>query len=315
MLRVWVLCAALLPSYTAAAAEVKLIQTTGRIDIQIAGRPFTAFFTGPDAPKPYLHPLRSASGKIVTRSFPMEKLPGESTSDQHHRGVWLGYKLINGFNFWENEFSYHDPKAGKVVTRSIGNLQSGPDSGSFRGTFRWLSPSGDPILEETRTMVFRGDATSRTIDIAIALKALTAATFGDAKDGAFCVRLAEPLIEKNGGAIVNSAGGRAMAQTWGKPASWIDYSGTLDGEAVGVALFEHPSSFHHPSRWHVRDYGLLAINPFGAAAFDKQLPDAAFTLPESQSLHLQYRIVIHPALAPAQIEALYRQFAALQPMP
>ena len=28
-------------------------------------------------------------------------------------------------------------------------------------------------------------------------------------------------------------------------------------------------SFHHPSRWHVRDYGLLAINPFGSNSFDK----------------------------------------------
>ena len=293
MLRLLVLCAALLPAHAARAAEVKVAQTGDRIEIQIAGRPFTAFFTGPDAPKPYLHPLRSASGKIVTRSFPMEKLPGESTSDQHHRGVWLGFKLVNGFNFWENEFSYHDPKAGKVVTQSIGEIHSGADSGSVHATFRWLSPSGQPILEETRTMVFRGDA----------------------KDGAFCVRLAEPLIEKNGGVIVNSAGGRKMAQTWGQPASWVDYSGTVEGEKLGVALFEHPSSFHHPSRWHVRDYGLLAVNPFGAQAFDKQLPDATFTLPEGQSIHLRYRIVIHPAMEPAQIENLYRQFAEFDPHP
>jgi hypothetical protein len=312
MLRLLVLWAAVLP---ARAADVKLAQTGDRIDIQIAGRPFTAFFTGPDAPKPYLHPLRSASGKIVTRSFPMENLPGESTSDQHHRGVWLGYKLLNGFNFWENEFSYHDPKAGKVVTQSVGEIQSGSGAGSLHATFRWLSPSGQPILEETRSMVFRGDATSRTIDVRIALQALTAATFGDAKDGAFCVRLAEPLIEKNGGTLVNSAGGRKMAQTWGQPASWVDYSGTLDGEKLGIALFEHPSSFHHPSRWHVRDYGLLAVNPFGANAFDKQLPDATFTLPEGQSIGLRYRIVVHPAMDPAQIEILYRQFAGLDPHP
>src|SRR5580658_5836030 len=187
MLRLLVFCAALLAAQAARAANVKLAQTGDRIDIQIGGRPFTAFFTGPDAPKPYLHPLRSASGKIVTRSFPMEKLPGESTSDQHHRGVWLGYKSVNGFNFWENEFSYHDPKAGKVVAESIGEIQSGSDAGSLRATFRWLSPSGQPILEEARSMVFRGDATLRIIDVAIALKALTAATFGDAKDGAFCV--------------------------------------------------------------------------------------------------------------------------------
>jgi hypothetical protein len=32
-----------------------------------------------DTSMPDLHPLRSASGKIVTRSFPLENIPGEST--------------------------------------------------------------------------------------------------------------------------------------------------------------------------------------------------------------------------------------------
>ena len=25
-----------------------------------------------------------------------------------------------------------------------------------------------------------------------------------------------------------------MAQTWGKPASWVDYSGEVNGEKVGI---------------------------------------------------------------------------------
>lgn len=307
MFRMLLLAVALLP---ARAADVRLVRAGDRIEVAIGGRPFTTVFAGPDVPKPYLHPLRSASGKVVTRGFPMEKIPGESTTDQHHRGVWLGYKSINGFNFWENEFSYHDPKAGKVTTESIGDIHSGPGSGSFHGVFTWLAPTGRPILEESRMMAFGGDATTRTVDVEIVLKALTAATFGDAKDGAFCVRLAEPLIEKNGGMIVNSEGGRQMAQTWGKQASWVDYSGAIEGEKLGVALFEHPVSFHHPSRWHVRDYGLLAVNPFGSQAFDKGLPDAGFTLPEGQSIRLRYRILIHPALDPDRIGALYREFAS-----
>ena len=309
MPRMLPLCAALLSAVMPArsADPVRLTRAGDRIEVSLGGRPFTAFFTGADTPKPYLHPLRSASGKVVTRSFPMEKLPGETTTDQHHRGVWLGYKSIDGFNFWENEFSYHDPRAGKVVTASLAVDSA---AGAIHGVFTWLAPDGRPILQESRVMTFAGDASTRTIDVTIDLKALTAATFGDAKDGAFCIRLAEPLIEKNGGTILNSEGGRQMAQTWGKPASWIDYSGTLDGERLGVALFEHPSSFHHPSRWHVRDYGLLAINPFGAAGFDKTLPSAAFTLPEGQAIHLRYRILIHPAIDAARLADLYRQFAA-----
>jgi hypothetical protein len=291
-------------------AAVTLTQSNGKIHIVVNGQPFTDFYYGPDAPKPYLHPLRSATGKIVTRRFPMENVPGETTTDKHHRGVWLGFKSVNGFNFWENEFSYNDKNAGKVVTRRVGQVKSGADSGSLHGIFAWLSPSGEALLEEDRTMTFRDGDSLRIVDVDLTLKALVDVTFDDSKDGAFSVRLAEPLIEKNSGTLTNSEGGRGMAGTWGKRASWVDYSGELDGEKLGVALFDHPSSFHHPAYWHVRDYGLLAVNPFGANAFDKQVPAAPVHLPKGRSIHLRYRIVIHPAMAPAQIETLYRQFAA-----
>jgi hypothetical protein len=292
------------------SAAVTLTQADGSIHIEIGGKPFSDFYYGPDAPKPYLHPLRSASGRIVTRRFPMENVPGESTTDKHHRGVWLGFKSVNGFNFWENEFSYNDKSAGKVVTRAIEQVKSGESAGSFRGIFAWLSPVGQAMLEEDRKMTFRDGGALRIVDVDLTLKALVDAAFADSKDGAFSVRLAEPLTEKNSGTIVNSTGGRKMAETWGKPANWVDYSGELDGEKLGVALFDHPSSFHHPARWHVRDYGLLAANPFGANAFDPQVPAAPVMLMRGQSLRLRYSIVVHPAMDAAQIERLYQQFAA-----
>ena len=234
----------------------------------------------------------------------MEQIAGESTTDQHHRGVWLGYKDVGGYDFWQNEFSYQNKNAGKVVTRKVEVLKNG-----IQGTFEWLAPLGGAILEETRAMSFRGDETSRMIDVEFNLKALRETTLGDSKDGAFSIRLAEPLTEKNSGVIVNSEGGRKMDQTWGKPAAWVDYNGELNGKKIGVALFEHPDSFHHPSRWHVRDYGLLAVNPFGSNAFDKEAPVSKFTLAAGNSIHLRYQIVIHPEMDAAQIENLYRKFA------
>jgi hypothetical protein len=197
-----------------------------------------------------------------------------------------------------------------VVTRRVDEVKSGPEAGSFRGIFAWLSPTGAAMLEEDRKMIFRDGGELRIVDVDLTLKALVDVMFGDSKDGAFSVRLAEPLIEKNSGTIINSEGGRKMAETWGKRANWVDYSGVLDGEKLGVALFDHPASFHHPAYWHVRDYGLLAVNPFGANAFDKQVPPAPVSLPRGQALRLRYRIVVHPAMDAAQIERLYRQFAA-----
>jgi hypothetical protein len=290
-------------------AGVAVTKVNGHIHIEVGGKPFTDFYYGPDTPKPYLHPLRSASGKIVTRSFPMENIPGESTTDQHHRGLWLGYKDVNGYDFWQNEFSYQNKNAGKVVIATMERLKSGKESGRFGGSFTWLSPEGKPILEETRTMIFRGEAKMRMVDFDLTLKALVDTIFGDSKDGAFSVRLAEPLTEKNSGRITNSEGGHKMAGTWGKTASWVDYSGELGGEKLGVAMFEHPESFHHSSRWHVRDYGLLAVNPFGSNGFDKEAPVARYVLPAGKSVRMRYRILIHGAMDAAEIEKLYRQFA------
>ena len=60
------------------SAQVKITQTPEQIAVDINGKPFTVLYIGgKDLNRPYLHPLRSASGKIVNRSFPAGQLPGD----------------------------------------------------------------------------------------------------------------------------------------------------------------------------------------------------------------------------------------------
>ena len=67
------------------ADQVVLKRTGNQVDVLIGSKPFTTFFFGPESPKPYLHPLRSTQGTIVTRGFPMvTDIPGESTD---HRAL------------------------------------------------------------------------------------------------------------------------------------------------------------------------------------------------------------------------------------
>ena len=94
-----------------------------------------------------------------------------------------------------------------------------------------------------------------------------------------------------------------------KPADWLDYSGTLDGEAVGIAIFDHPKSFHHPARWHARDYGLVSANPFADHAYDPSQPARNFTLDGGASVHLLYRVVVHGKMDAAGIQKLYDAWA------
>src|SRR4051812_12030965 len=87
------------------SAQVKITQGQNKVSVAIDGKPFTEFVTGgDDYAKPYLWPIRAASGTPVTRDWPMDKThPGDSNDHPHHRGLWFGQDEVNGFNFWANE--------------------------------------------------------------------------------------------------------------------------------------------------------------------------------------------------------------------
>ena len=81
--------------------------------------------------------------------------------------------------------------------------------------------------------------------------------FGDTKEGTFALRLA-PELDAPTGTMVNSEGGEGEAQIWGKRANWVDVDGVIDGQSLGVAIFDQPeklSSSHLLARsrlWIVR---------------------------------------------------------------
>lgn len=292
------------------AAEVKISQEQGRIAVEVDGKPFTTFYYGPDTMKPYLHPLRTASGKIVTRQWPMEKnIPGESHDHPHHTGLWFTHGDVNGLDFWAN--LQKGPKFGQVVVDKIQKVKSGKRSGTIEGTFNWLDPSGKPLLREHRIMTFSSDPKTRTIDFDITLTALEPVKFGDTKEGTFAVRLADAIAEKGGtGTLTNAIGATGMKNVWGKPSPWVDYAGTLDGEEAGIAIFDHPSNPRHPTTWHARDYGLFAANIFGLHDFtsDKS-KDGSMSLDPGKSLRFRYRVYIHPGkTADAKLAEEYRSY-------
>src|SRR4051794_27700158 len=87
------------------AGQVKLTPTPGKVAIEIDGKPFTDFYMSGEAfnakvTKPYLWPLRAASGTSITRSWPMVDVPEETAEKkptkngppamdhQHQRGLW-----------------------------------------------------------------------------------------------------------------------------------------------------------------------------------------------------------------------------------
>lgn len=287
------------------AAQVRITQPdAGRIVVQINAQPFTTLYCGPETNKPYLHPLRAASGKIVTRGYPMENLPGEQHDHPHHRGLWFSHGDVNGFDFWANES--RGGKSGRIVLVKVNRVSSGKKSGTIDANFAWRDPSGKELLTEARRMTFYAQPDTRTIDFDITLTSRERIVFGDTKEGTFAIRLAPGLIH-----MADAEGREGEKQIWGRRAEWVDYTGVVAGEPLGVAIFDHPSNPRHPTWWHARGYGLFAANIFGLHDFEHdRSKNGSLTLPPGEKLRFRYRVVIHPGDAPgAKLAQMYQGYA------
>ena len=126
-------------------------------------------------------------------------------------------------------------------------------------------------------MTFYAHPELRIIDFDFDFAAIDKVVFRDTKEGTFAMRMATALDEppakekpgapaENGQARERAGRRAAKPNVWGKRSEWVDYSGVLDGETVGVVMMDHPGNPRHPTYWHSRGYGLHSINPFGAAA-------------------------------------------------
>jgi hypothetical protein len=284
------------------------------VAVNIDGKPFTTFHYGAINNKPYLAPLRSASGKIVTRGFPMENIPGESRDHLHHTGLWFSYDDVNGVKFWENDPSYTKPHVGKIVVTKT-EWKDGEKSGTLSATMEWRDPAtGKPLLVESREMIFYPDPKLRIIDFHVTLTAAQEVTIGDTKEGGFAIRLLDNFTERKGGKMVDANGRTGMANpagtgVWGKRSNWVDYTAEVDGERMGVAIFDNPQNPHSPAYWHARDYGLFALNPFGQNAFDENLAENKTKLATGQKLTFRWRVVIHPGDATTGgVADLYKEY-------
>jgi hypothetical protein len=279
-----------------------------RVAVLVDGVLFTALHSDADARKLYLHPLISSSGKRVTRAFPMESIPGESTDHPHQRGVWIGAEQLSGVDFWENERSYDRPAQGTVTLTGVRDVASGVGEGRFTIDANWVAPDGAIKLVETRTMVFRATDGQRSVDIDLRLRARTAVTFDDNHDAILGLRLATAFEEPHGGKARNAEGVSGWEKLRGSRSAWVDWRADVDGSRVGVAVMDHPSNFRFPTPWHVRDYALLFASPFASRDYSPDAPDGSVSLAPGGELHLRYRILVHDG--DVDIAGAFKEFAA-----
>lgn len=251
--------------------------------------------------KPFLFPVIGPTGKAVTRSYPMEKVEGDDVDHPHHESFWFTHGRVNGVDFWTVD-------QGKIreVEREI--VASGPVLGRLKTRDDWLAPDGSKVCEDERTLTAFDTKEVRILDFEVTLKATAGpVVLGETKEGTFGVRVASSMdVDKKQGGKIRNAEGLEDAEAWGKPSKWVDYSGPVAGETVGISILDHPTSFRHPTTWHVRTYGLFAANPFGGPDF-KVDGYAEHHLAAGESVRLAYRVILHKG-GPESID-LSRRFA------
>jgi hypothetical protein len=277
-------------------------------EITVDGRLFTRY-CHQGAPKPYCYPVMGPTGVPMTRAYPMENVEGETQDHPHHRSLWFTHGEVNGVDFWAE-----GSDKGRQEHRAFLAVEEGPVSGGLRAAVDWVTAEGRKVCEDEREFRVWNVPGVRLLDFTSTLRATEGPVeFGDTKEGSFGIRVASAMDVTPGhpeAHITNSAGQRDE-EAWGKPAEWCDHSGPIDGLMLGISILDHPSSFRHPTYWHVRTYGLFAVNPFGLRHFigDKD-GKGRFTLESGQTVTFRYRILIHPGdVEEAKVADWYGEYA------
>src|SRR5438874_11017048 len=144
-LLIWLLIATACGARAAAADEARIkverSEHSLRIRARVPGKEqwceLATFVMDPKL-RPYLHPLRDASGRVV--------LTDDKPADhpwQH--GIFTGFHRVNGFNYWKED-------EGRQHFVRLVDLSENDDRASWRSLTEWVAPDGRAVLEEEQSV-------------------------------------------------------------------------------------------------------------------------------------------------------------------
>lgn len=289
-----------------------------KIDVLADGQPFTSFCWYDSVYKPILYPVYTSTGTEITRGFPLNPKPGESTDHRHQVGIWLNYGNVNGLDFWGNgSEGKWGVRSGQIKHLNIEKMLVEDGSGSFITNESWIDSVGNELLAEKTEYHFMASGTIRIIDRITTLTATRdTVKFKDTKEGMFGIRVARQLQlptkedivlkEAKGGtttvkAMTNddingnyrSSEGISGEAVWSTRAKWMDLYGSIGDEKISLIVCDHPKNQSYPTYWHARGYGLFSANPLGASDFTEGKEILNFKIPAGKSTTFRYRVIIN----------------------
>ena len=272
----------------------------GELALQVDGQQVAEFvYRDAKVLRPFFANVRAPAGIAVTRNHPPMAGTDATDHDTMHPGVWLAFGDLNGQDFWRNKGRIEHvrfteaPQAEKERLRFATECRllaaDGATLGSLSNRFTLIA------LTNAWLLIWEADFSADDADL----------NFGDQEEMGFGARVATAITEKNGGVITSSSGSKTAKNTWGQPAEWCNYSGTVEGQRVGIVLMADPANFR-PAWWHNRDYGLMVANPFGQEAM-KQGTKSSVVVKRGESFGLRFGAVVHQGPI-EDVAALYQAF-------
>jgi hypothetical protein len=320
------------PARAADPTSVTAKAHEGRIDLYAGTQLVATYHHGKGVPKPYLWPLHAPGGVPVTRAWPIVQDQEGGTNDHvHQKSAWFCHgdvipegitvpkaRGVEGVDFWAE-----GPNHGVIACLRAAVSRTG----AITADNEWRSADGKKVLDERQSVALHDLGGAYLVVVTSELTASAApVAFGDTKEGSFGVRVSDQLLVKhrdrnrkeiaNPKSVIRNADGKTTEkECWGQASAWCDYSGEVGGKAVGVAVFADPAN-PHPTCWHVRDYGLLAANPFGRekSGFPAMKGRTDLVkLGQGERLKLRYGIYLHAGNAEAgKVAEAFEKFAKLR---
>ncbi|WP_307078802.1 DUF6807 domain-containing protein [Arthrobacter pascens] len=270
----------------------------------VQGQPLATHCTGlrqpaTSAPRPYLHPVGSLAGAIVTEAGPADH--------PHHLGLSIAFSDVNGTNFWGGS-TFTAASGSKLLANHGTQVQQGwqssavGDTGEESGGVSWQSDSGDELAVEHRriqyfphpepgtwslslsSVIRPGAGVERLVVSSSAVKGRAGAGYGGIF-WRFPHGSDHPSILSDDGSGANAAHGSLSP--------WLSVTIRLGGEPVTVVLAQVPE---HLLPWFIRAEGYLGAGPAVAWSEPAHVDPTA-------PLRLALHAVIHDGPVPTAARA------------
>lgn len=312
--------------------EFKNLDDQQKVEVFVGGKLFTAYIYPDNMEKQSLYPIATASGKLITRGYPLDPRPFERTDHPHHVGLWFNFGNVNGLDFWNNSFAIKPedkPKYGSIKFKKI--VKENPSKGMLVTTSDWVDSKDQVLLNEEATFIFEGDESLRTIERITRLTARQTVTFEENKEGLIGLRVDRafeepsqkpeqfldaqgnvtqvPIMNNEGvNGVYRNAEGIKGGDVWSKRSPWVALKAEKDGEIITIAILDHPGNINYPAWSHARGYGLFATNNLAGRAVDKNAEPVKVVLQKGETLTFRHKIIIGGNLSDQQINKLAEEF-------